>query len=131
MAGEGGVPFLYEPLNRYETNLFNRQRPAADFLRHHGLDNVRLLADLFHMNLEESDPAGALRAAGDVIGHVHWADSNRWAMGAGHTDAAPLAQALHEIGYRGYLSAEILPLPDAAAAAAGSIRSMREAIGRP
>ena len=33
LAAAHGVRFLYEPLNRYETNLFNRQRDAADFLR--------------------------------------------------------------------------------------------------
>lgn len=106
-AGEAGVSFIYEPLNRYETNLFNRLVPAAEFLDRHALSNVVLLADLFHMNIEEPDLAAALLQAGKRVGHVHWADSNRLAMGSGHTDPAPIVAALREISYQGYISAEI------------------------
>ncbi len=125
-AAEHGVPFIYEPLNRYETNLFNRLVPAAEFLTDRDLPNVVLLADLFHMAIEEADPAGALREAGPRVGHVHWADSNRHAMGFGHTDARPLAAALRELGYDKFLSAEVFPLPDADAAARQTLASLRE-----
>ncbi len=124
-AARHGVPFIYEPLNRYETNLFNRLAPAAAFLEERGLANVVLLADLFPMNIEEEDIAAALRETGPRIGHVHWADSNRRAMGFGHTPAAPVMAALRDIGYRGYLSAEIFPLPDADAAARQMVASLR------
>ncbi len=107
-----GVPFIYEPLNRYETNLINRLEDGRRFLEENGLANVLLLADLFHMNIEESSLPGALRESGAAIGHVHFADSNRRAMGLGHTDPVPVIEALREIGYDGYLSAEIFPLPD-------------------
>lgn len=119
-----GVSFIYEPLNRYETNLFNQTAPAAAFLEERDLRGIVLLADLFHMNIEEADIADAIRAGGDRIGHVHWADSNRRAMGFGHTDPAPIVAALREIGYTGYLSAEIFPLPDADAAARRTIESL-------
>jgi len=81
------VKFIYEPLNRYETNLFNRLPEAARFLDDHGLENVVLLADLFNMNIGKSDIPKAIRDAGNRIGHVHFADSNRHAMGYGHSDA--------------------------------------------
>ncbi|RYD36691.1 MAG: sugar phosphate isomerase/epimerase, partial [Verrucomicrobiaceae bacterium] len=119
------VPFVYEPLNRYETNLFNRLAEAAAFLDANDLKNVVLLADLFHMNIEEHDIAAALLDAGRHVGHVHFADSNRQAMGHGHTDAAAVIAALREIGYAGYLSAEILPLPDPETAARQTISSIR------
>jgi sugar phosphate isomerase/epimerase len=124
-AARHGVPFIYEPLNRYETNLFNRLGDAAGFLETHDLRNVVLLADLFHMNIEERDLAAALREAGRHIGHVHFADSNRQAMGFGHTDPVPVVAALREIGYGGYLSAEIFPLPDPETAARQTISSIR------
>ena len=124
-----GVPLLYEPLNRYETNLLNRQLDAAKFLEERRIPNVQLLCDLFHMNIEETDPAAALVAAGPRVGHVHWADSNRSAMGSGHTDAARVAEALGAIGYSGWLSAEVFPLPDADTAAAMTIRSIRALAG--
>jgi sugar phosphate isomerase/epimerase len=95
------VPFIYEPLNRYETNLFNRLSDATLFLETNELKNVVLLADLFHMSIEECDVAAALLDAGRHIGHVHFADSNRQAMGFGHTNAAAVIAALREIGYPG------------------------------
>jgi sugar phosphate isomerase/epimerase len=120
-----GQPLFYEPLNRYETDLFNRQAEAASFLEAHGLDAVRLLCDLFHMNIEEDDLAGALVKAGPRVGHVHWADSNRRAMGFGHTDPEPIVAALRAIRYQGWLSAEVFPWPSASEAAARTIASLR------
>lgn len=116
-AARHNTSLLYEPLNRYETNLFTRVAEAREFLGALRTQNILLLCDLFHMNLEESDIAAALRLAGDKLGHVHFADSNRHAVGFGHTDIAPIARALTDIGYRGYASAEILPLPDSETAA--------------
>ena len=77
------------------------------------------------MAIEEADIAATLRTCGAAVGHVHFADSNRRAIGFGHTDPAPIVKALKEIGYTGYLSAEILPLPDADAAARQTMESYR------
>jgi sugar phosphate isomerase/epimerase len=122
-AATHGVKFIYEPLNRYETNLFNRIGDAAAFLTTHQLDNVTLLADLFHMNIEETSLEQSIAENIGHIGHIHFADSNRRAMGFGHTDSKPLLLLLHQLGYEGYLSAEILPLPSADKAAAQFIHS--------
>ncbi len=127
-AARHGVPFIYEPLNRYETNLINHLAEGAKYLEAHNLNNIVLLADLFHMNIEESNVAQAILDAGKHTGHVHFADSNRQAMGFGHTDAAPIVAALKEVGYTGYLSAEVFPLPDAHQCAAQEIKAIREAL---
>jgi sugar phosphate isomerase/epimerase len=119
------LPLFYEPLNRYETNLLNRTPEAAEWLRTLQTKNVRVLSDLFHMNIEETDLPAALREAGALVGHVHFADSNRRAIGFGHTEMAPIIAALREIEYGGYLSAEIVPLPDGANAARQTIDSFR------
>ncbi len=129
-AGQYGVPLLYEPLNRYETNLFNRQSEAARFLAALQTDHVKLLCDLFHMNIEETSLADALRDCGRRVGHVHFADSNRQAIGFGHTDVRPVIAALQAIGYDGYLSGEIFPLPTPEAAAAQTIQSFRQLLPR-
>jgi sugar phosphate isomerase/epimerase len=123
-AARHGQPLIYEPLNRYETDLFNRQGDAVAFLEARGISGVKLLSDLFHMNIEEENLAATLTACGRHVGHVHWADSNRRAMGLGHTESAPVAAALAAIGYTGYLSAEILPLPTADEAARQTIASL-------
>ena len=83
------------------------------------------------MNIEESDIAGALLTAGSQVGHVHFADSNRRAAGFGHTDFAPIAAALRDIGYDGYVSAEVLPWPDAERAAEQTMAAFRQHFPRP
>ncbi len=124
-AKQYDVPLIYEPLNRYETNLSNTLESGSKLLRSLSTTNVVLLADLFHMNIEELNPADSLRAAGRQVGHLHFVDSNRRAAGFGHLDFAPIAQALHEIQYAGYASAEALPLPDPDSAAEQTIHAFR------
>jgi sugar phosphate isomerase/epimerase len=101
---------------------------TAEWLRALKTKNVRILADLYHMNIEEADLAAALVEAGPLVGHVHFADSNRRAIGFGHTEAPPIIDALRGIGYEGYLSAEILPLPDSDTAARKTIESYRKSM---
>ena len=120
-----GVPLLLEPLNRYETNLVTSVDDGLEVLRSLLTRNVKLLVDLFHANIEEVSIGDALRRAGPALGHVHFADSNRRAIGMGHTDVAPVAAALREMGYDGFLSAEILPLPDGEEAARQTMASFR------
>lgn len=125
-ARKHGVPLIYEPLNRYETNLINDVAAGVKLVHHVGDENVKLLADLFHMNIEEADLPRAIRAGGHHIGHVHLADSNRRPAGLGHTDFAPIAEALRQIGYTGYISAEALPYPDSQTAARHTIDAFRK-----
>lgn len=125
-AARHGQVLLYEPLNRYETNLFNRAPEAAAFLDQHKLTPVKLLCDLFHMNIEEQDIAGSLRKVASRLGHLHFADTNRQAVGLGHLEVAPVAAVLKAIGYRGYISAEVLPLPDSDTAALQTMASFRK-----
>ncbi len=106
---------LYEPLNRYETDLANTLETGCALIQ--GLQRTRLLADWFHMNIEEADPASAIRSARNAIGHVHFADTNRRAVGFGHLQVAPLIHALRDIDYQGYLSAEVFAWPDSSSAA--------------
>jgi sugar phosphate isomerase/epimerase len=118
-AKQYGVPLIYEPLNRYETNLCNTVADGVALLEGLSTDNAVLLADLFHMNIEEVNVADALRAGGKRIGHTHFVDSNRRPAGGGHTDFAPIVDALKAIGYDGYACAEAFayPNPDEAARA--------------
>jgi sugar phosphate isomerase/epimerase len=61
------------------------------------------------MNLEEVDIAEAYRTYGNLLQHVHLADSNRAAPGAGHIDFEPIMQALVDVGYDKWHSFELLP----------------------
>src|SRR5438876_3271981 len=93
-AAQHGQPLLFETLNRYESNVFNRVSDAAAFLETLNVSNVKLLADLFHMNIEEVSIADSLRAVGRHLGHVHFVDSNRSAIGFGHIEMEPIIRAL-------------------------------------
>jgi sugar phosphate isomerase/epimerase len=120
------VPLIYEPLNRYETNMCNTVEQGVAMLKSLSTRNVLLLADLFHMNIEEVDVAAAIRSGRGAIGHVHFVDSNRRPAGCGHLDYAPIVAALEEIGYDRYVSAEALPWPDGDAAAKQTIDSFKK-----
>jgi sugar phosphate isomerase/epimerase len=126
LASTFGVPLLYEPLNRYETNMANRMEDAVRFVESLQNKNVKILADLFHMSIEEADLPAAIRLGANTIGHIHFADSNRRPPGCGHTNFAPIAAALREVGYEGYMSAECLPHPDPDAAAKHVIDAYRK-----
>lgn len=129
-ASRQGVRLIYEPLNRYETNLLKTVEEGVAFLR--GLDtgNVRLLADLFHMNIEEADLGRAIRVGGEAIGHIHFVDSNRQAAGFGHLDFEPIRVALTEINFNGFLSAEAFPIPNSYTAAKQTIDRFRQIFPR-
>jgi len=125
-AARHNVNVLYEPLNRYETNLIVTLAEGATFLRSLKAKNIKLLADLYHMNIEEASLPAALREAGDLLGHVHLADSNRRPAGFGHTDFAAISRALKDINYPGYVSAECFPWPDPDSAAAKTMETIRK-----
>ena len=124
-AKKAGTTFLLEPLNRYEGNVVNTVGEAAELIRSLSTRHVTILADLFHMNIEEQDVCGALRAGAGLITHVQLADSNRRPPGHGHTDFRAVAASLASIGYKGYLSAEALPWPDPDTAARLAIEGIR------
>jgi sugar phosphate isomerase/epimerase len=123
------VPLLYEPLNRYETNLVKTIDDGVALCQSLSTNNVKLLADLFHMNIEEADVPAAIRTGKGHIGHVHFVDSNRHSAGSGHTDFVPIAAALRDIGFEGYASAEAFPLPSPDEAAKRTIEAFRKYFG--
>jgi sugar phosphate isomerase/epimerase len=122
-AGRRGVRFLLEPLNRYEGNVVNTLEEGAALIR--DLRHTELLADCFHMNIEETSIPAALRDAGRRVGHVQLADSNRRPAGLGHTDWPAVAAALRAIEYQGWLSVEALPYPDPDSAARLGLEAIR------
>ncbi len=124
-AAVNGVKLAMEPINRYETDLIATVAEGLELIQHVGSEAFGLLLDSFHMNIEEPAIEHSIRSAGDRIFHFHIADSNRWYPGAGHIDFKGIVEGLAEVGYDGFLSAEILPLPDADTCAEKTIEKMR------
>jgi sugar phosphate isomerase/epimerase len=105
-ARREGVQVLLEPLNRYEDHMVNRLEQAADLCRAVEMPSVRVMADTFHMSIEEDDLAASVLDVGELIGHVQLGDSGRLQPGVGHLDWTSLMRALREIGYDGWLAME-------------------------
>lgn len=95
---------IIEPVNRYESHFMNTVEDAVGYCRTVKSPNVRMAADLFHMNIEENDIAQSLQAGGKYLGHIHLADSNYVQPGLGHIDFKTAFEALRKIGYEKYLS---------------------------
>jgi len=100
-AAELNLRVAMEVLNRYESHLLNTAAQAIDFVAAVGLPNVGILLDAYHMNIEEMDPGAAVLDAGKSLFLFHVADSNRQAVGRGHTDFLALKRALWRVGYTG------------------------------
>jgi sugar phosphate isomerase/epimerase len=117
-----GVELIIEPVNRYEVNFINNCSEGLEIVRRCGRSSVKLMPDLFHMNIEDASFRQSFEAARACITYVHVADSNRLAPGWGHMPFDEIFNILSTIGYDGYLTAEILPCPNPAAAAEQAIR---------
>ena len=126
IAAPLGVSLLLEPLNRYDGDCLYTVDEVLGVIAELGAPNLHLLADTFHMNIEEGDMAAAIHRAGAQLGHVHLVDSNRLAPGYGHLDMRGILRALQAIGFDGYLSFEAPPLPEPRRAAEEGIRFVRE-----
>jgi sugar phosphate isomerase/epimerase len=124
-ASSYGVRFALEPLNRYETDLIHTVADGLGLLEQVGADNIGLLLDTFHMNIEEPVIEASIRTCGERIFHFHVADSNRWYPSAGHLDFKSILHALFASGYQGYVSGEFMPKPDADTAARQNIAFLR------
>jgi len=120
-AHGAGVRLAVEPLNRYETTLVNTVQQGLALIDAVGAGNLGLLLDTFHMNIEEPDMAASIRLCGERLFHFHVADSNRLYPGAGHIDFGSLLGTLSDAGYRGWVSGEFMPIPDADTAARRSL----------
>lgn len=127
-AFDKNVKIVIEPINRYETNLLNTVSETLDFINELGKPNVGLLLDTFHMNIEEPDILESIKLAKDKVFHFHVADSNRWHPGAGHISFYEIYETLQQIGYKGFISAEILPMPNSDTAAENTIEYLKPII---
>ena len=112
-AAERNLRVAIELLNRYEAHLLNTTDDGLRFVREVGADNVGLLLDAYHMNIEEGNLPRALENAGSNLFLFHAADSNRQAVGRGHIDFRAIVRALCAINYRGDIVFEcVAPGPD-------------------
>ena len=106
MAAAAGVRLGVEPLNRFETDILNTTRQGVALMELVDHDAVGLVLDTFHMNMEDDDIAGAIRAAGRHLIHFQANENHRGHLGSGHIDWTGVVRALGDIDYRGWITLE-------------------------
>jgi sugar phosphate isomerase/epimerase len=105
------VVVTIEPINRGETSLLNRADEVVRFIEGFGCENLKMMLDTFHMEIEEEDPIVSIRMSRRYLSHLHLADTNRGSPGEGEIDFRKIIEELKRIGYKGFLSAEVVPSP--------------------
>ena len=106
------VRIAIETADRYETDLMNTTTQAMDMIDQLGYENLGVLVDSGHLHVVGESSAEAVRSLGPRLFHVHVDDNNgkrdqHLIPGDGNFDFAGLSAALKNVGYSGFLSAEL------------------------
>jgi D-psicose/D-tagatose/L-ribulose 3-epimerase len=102
MAAGHGITLGMEALNRFEGYLINTAQECLDYVKAVAKDNVKVMLDTFHMNIEEDSLTGAIRTAGNYLGHFHIGEANRRPPRAGgRINWREIAEALRAAAYQG------------------------------
>jgi sugar phosphate isomerase/epimerase len=127
-----GTEYLIEPLIRYDSNILNKIEDVKSFIDKYknkfDVERIGILADTFHMNVEESIIADSFLNNMKIIKHIHFADSNRFAPGEGHINFKEILGILKSNNYSKYISFEMLPEPDSETAAKRAITYVKNII---
>jgi D-psicose/D-tagatose/L-ribulose 3-epimerase len=120
-AGERGVTLALEPLNRFETSFMNTAEQVMEVVDAVDSTALGVLLDTFHMNIEEHDPAAAIRACRSHVAHFHACGCDRGAPGDDQIPWPKIAVALDEAGYKGPIVIESFTIENQAIARAAAI----------
>jgi sugar phosphate isomerase/epimerase len=129
-AAKKSVTMVLEPVNRYEIDFINSVGQGVELMKKVDRPNMKLMPDVFHMNIEDRTIGDELAENIDYIRYIHLADSNRLAPGQGHTDFNDIFDNLKKAKYDGWVSVEILPKPDPDTAAAQAVKFLRPLIDK-
>ena len=127
-AAPKNVTLILEPVNRYEIDFINSVAEGVELMRKVDMPNMKLMPDVFHMNIEDVTIGGELAQNIEYVEYIHFADSNRLAPGQGHTDFPGIFSDLKDANYNGWISAEILPKPDPDTAARQAVAYLKPLI---
>lgn len=125
VAEREGVLIFLEVVNRYLPAMIRTIEQGKRLIDEVASPSVKLLADTHHMNIEERSLPESLRQAKGYIAYMRFSDSNRLAPGLGHIDFHALSEALRDIGFQGFVTAEFIPEPDPLNAAKQTIQLMK------
>jgi len=105
-ARQRGVTLALEPINRYETYVLNTAGQVLDVLSELGAENLGLMLDTFHMNIEENSFYTPVVQAGPALRYLHMTGSDRGMLGEDNVHWEDLFKGLAAIDFRGDLVLE-------------------------
>ena len=116
-AEKEDVTLVLEPLNtrlgqpRAHQNYFlDHPQPAFDLTRQVGSDWVKVLYDIYHMQLMAGNVVKTLEENMDQLGYIHLADvPGSHEPGTGELHCSNILKALDSMGYAGFVGFELLP----------------------
>lgn len=120
-AGERGIMLGVEPLNRYETSLFNTAEQIMEIMVDLPAESIGVNLDTYHMNIEEKSWSTPFDTVGDRLVHLQVCGNDRGSPGSDHTDWETIGTSLGRIGYRGALGIESFTAYNETIATAASI----------
>ncbi len=101
LARDFGITLGMEVLNRFEGYLINTASECRQFVKDVGAENIGVMLDTFHMNIEEDSLVSAVHTAGDMLCHLHVGEANRRLPGPSGLPWAEIGKALREENFDG------------------------------
>ena len=120
IAEETKVTLALEPLNTivdHAGNFLTSTRAAAELIELVNSPFIKILYDVYHMQIMEGNIINTLQAYIDHIGYIHIADvPGRHEPGTGEINFPNVIKALKELNYEGIIGFELMPSGDSKAA---------------
>ena len=106
-AGEKDVTICFEPLAPSETNFINTAAEAIQFVQQLNTPHFKIILDVKAMTSEAKPIPQIIRESWPHFAYFHANDANLKGPGFGDVDFKPIAAALKDVGYQGYVSVEV------------------------
>lgn len=105
-ASDYGIDLVIEPLNRYSTPICTSSEDAKYIVNQLNHENVGIMLDTFHMNIEEDSIYETIVVTSSLLRHIHVSDNNRKMPGFAHIDFNEVVRALKKIKYSKFITFE-------------------------
>ena len=106
-AAQKNVTLCFEPLAPTETNFINTAAEAVQFVQQLNSPHFKIILDVKAMTSEAKPIPQIIRESWPNFAYFHANDANLKGPGFGDVDFKPIAAALKEVGYQGYVSVEV------------------------
>jgi D-psicose/D-tagatose/L-ribulose 3-epimerase len=107
-AGQHKIRLLFEAVNRYESPMIRTAADCLKLIEDVGTDDIGVVLDSFHMNIEEHSSCDALQLVGKYLVSYHISDSNRSGIDNGHINFLAQHRKLTELEFKGPVMIEIV-----------------------